>query len=151
MKNVVTIIIVLFLLAGTINHLHAQRKSETLALGLSIGCPVVCCLHDYGLPLALTFTPSLGHYYAGQWGTGLIFTGLRITTLMAMSYPLIPNDTAETNPGMIFACIGICGFITLIEWSMIPASVEHHNTRFQVEPEMDVLNSEYSLGISYNF
>jgi hypothetical protein len=151
MKNVVTIIIVLFLLAGTINHLHAQRKSETLALGLSIGSPAICCLNDCGLPLALTFTPSLGHYYVGSWSTGLIFTGLRIATLMAMSYPVIPDDTVETNTGMVFTCIGICGFIALIEWSLIPTSVEYHNARLQIEPEMNLKNGEYALGISYNF
>ncbi|UCC11782.1 MAG: hypothetical protein JSW02_10625 [candidate division WOR-3 bacterium] len=151
MKNIITIIIVLFLLAGSINHLNAQRRSETLALGLSIGCSAICCLNDCGLPLALTFTPSLGHYYAGSWSTGLIFTGLRVTTLMAMSYPLLPDDTADTNTGMVFTCIGICGFITLIEWSLIPTSVEYHNARLQVKPEMDIQNGEYALGISYNF
>lgn len=151
MKNSITACIILLLLTGASNILHAQRKSETIALGLSIGCPAVCCMNDCGLPLAMSFAPSLGHYYVGSWGTGLIFTGLRIATLMAMSYPLLPDTTFDNNTGIAFACIGVCGFITLIEWSLIPRSVEYHNTRFQIKPELDVQNDEYSLAISYNF
>jgi len=151
MKNITTVFFALALLAVTTDLLHAQRKSETIALGLSIGCPAVCCMNDCGLPLALSFAPSLGHYYAGSWGTGLIFTGLRIATLMAMSYPLLPDTTFNNNTGIAFTCIGVCGFIALIEWSLIPRSVEYQNARLHIEPEMTLQNEEYSLGISYNF
>ena len=151
MKNLIAVFIILVLVSGIFTVLEAQRKSETLALGLSIGCPAVGCLNDCGLPLALSFTPSFGHFYVGSWGTGLIFTGLRLATLMAMSYPVLPDETTEVNKGMMFTCIGICGFLSLIEWSMLPASVEYHNARFQVKPEMDIQNGEYALGVSYNF
>jgi hypothetical protein len=150
MKNAIKINITLIILAGAINVVHAQRKSEAVALGLSIGCPTVCCLNDCGLPLALTIAPSAGHYYAGHWGTGLIFTGLRITTLLVMAYPLLPDDKYKKTTGVTFTCIGVCGFITLIEWSLIPSSVEYHNARCQIKPEIDLQGCQYSLGISYS-
>jgi len=76
-------IITMFLLAGTINHLHAQEKSTALALGLSIVPSVVGChygLHNGLSPTVLAsffIAPSLGHFYAGQWKIGLTFIATR--------------------------------------------------------------------------
>lgn len=87
MKNTVRISIILILLAEPLDHLHTQEKSTTLALGLSIGVRFAGCVatrHSSPESFLLFFnvTPSLGHFYAGQWGRGLVFIGLRTLVLV---------------------------------------------------------------------
>jgi len=167
MKNVVVIIIILLLLAGTTNHLHAQEKSTTLALGLSIGVPLTTyfagmsgLLPGIFLP-SLLITPSLGHFYAGQWGRGVLFISLRTTVLLGMYVALMSNSRASYYYSIeegIYESVGIavigfslCGAVTLIDWAFVPSSVQKYNTRFQIEPEIDLQNGQYGLGFSYRF
>ncbi len=150
MKKFIIACIILILLAGTTNHLHAQEKSTALALGLSITAPVLCLFTGPGLVLGLTVAPSTGHFYAGQWVRGFVFSGLRTAAIIAAAIPALPYVTEE-DKAYILICLGACGFITLIDWFMVPSSVEKYNERFQIEPEIDPIDGRYGIGISYNF
>ncbi len=154
MKNVVIITIILFLLAGTINRLHAQERSTAFALGLSIGVPVVGCFATYSSSpeLFLFFfgiTPSLGHFYAGQWGRGIGFTALRATFMVATLGAIVgAHDLATALEFFLVGVTGCCT-ITVADWIMVPSSVRKYNERFEIQPEIDLQNGSYGLGISY--
>jgi hypothetical protein len=167
MKNAVIIIIVLLLLAGTTNHLHAQEKSTTLALGLSMGVPLTTyfagmsgLLPGIFLP-SLLITPNLGHFYAGQWGRGILFTGLRTTVVLGTYVALISNARASyynyieegiyESVGIAVIGLSLCGAVTLLDWAFVPSSVQKYNERFQIEPEINLQNGQYGLGFSYRF
>ena len=150
MKKAISLIFILFLLAGSINHLHAQEKSTTLALGLSITAPILCLFTGPGLVLGLTVAPSAGHFYAGQWVRGLVFSGLRTAAIIAAVIPALPYVNEE-DMGYILIGLGACGLITLIDWCMIPSSVAKYNKRFQIQPEINLQDGTYGIGISYNF
>jgi hypothetical protein len=150
MKKTAALFIVIALLAGIPNVLHAQEKSTALALGLSITAPALCLFTGPGIVLGLTVAPSAGHIYAGQWGRGLMFSGLRTAAIVVAVYPALPYVTGE-NMGRIWIGLGACGFITLIDWFMVPSSVQKYNERFQIQPEIDPSEGTYSIGISYRF
>ena len=150
MKNITAIIILLVLLAGIPRVLQAQEKSTTLALGLSITAPVLCLFTGPGIILGATIAPSAGHFYAEQWGRGLVLSGLRTAALIAVVYPALPEVTSE-NMGRVLIGLGVSGFITLVDWFMVPSSVEKYNERFQIEPRINLQSGNYGIGISYNF
>ena len=146
----VSLFIILILLAGTINHLHAQEKSTALALGLSISAPVLCLFTGPGIILGLTVAPSTGHFYASQWGRGFIFSGLRTAAIIAAVIPALPYVNEEDMTYILIG-LGACGFITLIDWYMVPSSVEKYNQRFQITPEININEGSYGIGFSYHF
>jgi hypothetical protein len=150
MKKVIPLLIFLVLVTGINSHLHAQEKSTALALGLSIGVPVLSLLTGPGIIVGLTVAPSAGHFYAGQWGRGLVFSGLRTAVLLVAAASALPYPTSE-NMGTFYIGLGIWGAITLVDWCMIPSSVEKYNKRFQFTPEININDGNYGIGFSYHF
>ena len=150
MKTMISIIINIILLLGVTNSLHAQKKSPALALGFSIGVPVLSLFTGPGIIMGLTVAPSLGHMYAGQWGRAQLFTGLRTTALLVAALCEFP-DTASGNMGFFYIGLGMWGVTTLIDWCMVPSSVEKYNERFQLQPEINLNDGTYGIGISYRF
>ena len=165
MKNVIAIAVILVLLTGGINSLEAQNKSTTLALGLSVGVPVIGCFAAYkvGSPelflIALAAGPSTGHFYAGQWGTGLLFTGLRTATIagsifLAIGVALQTYDSYDgllAGGGVLAIGFGVCCVISMVDWMRVPSSVYKYNERLQIKPEIDFKDSRYGVGFVYNF
>lgn len=167
MKNVIVIIIILLLLAGTTNHLHAQEKSTALAMGLSIGIPLMSyCATEIGglspnvLVPSLFITPSLGHFYAGQWGRGILFISLRSMVVLGTYMALVSNisnnwydidHSMQTSLEIGLIGLSLCGAVTLMDWAFVPSSVEKYNERFHIEPQINLQNGNYGLGFSYRF
>jgi hypothetical protein len=157
MKNIISIIIVMVLLAGTTDFLHAQKKSLSAALGLSVLVPVAGCYAGVRLESAELFllsfgiAPSLGHFYAGQWGRGIAFIGIRSLVMVGtVSMTIQSHDLDDALGALVLGLCGCCT-VTLIDWIMVPSSVQKYNERFQIEPQINLQNDQYSLGISYNF
>lgn len=168
MKNVFVILIILSILSGSINFLEAQQRSTALALGLSIGVPVVGCLTTYAFEPALSMVilaigPSAGHFYAEQWTTGLVFTGLRTATLglsTVIAIAQLWDEFSETGDpwygfvrgAEVFAMgITVCCVIAVVDWIYVPASVNKYNERLQIRPQINLREKQYSIGLAYRF
>lgn len=163
MKHFVVIAFMLVFLSGHANFLEAQEKSTAVALGLSIGIPVAGCVTTYALessiPFLLIFAvgPSTGHFYAEQWTTGLIFTGLRTATMTAfitwaMIEVLQVSDFPENlMEGGAVLSIGfaVCCTITAADWICVPGSVRRWNERVQLKPEINLRENRYGVGLVY--
>ncbi len=106
MRRTVIAIVVFMVIAGI---LHAEtssdtleilpapgRKSEVLAVGLSLGATLIPCTIGYSVESeennvgfwslivpGITIGPSVGHFYANQWKRGLTTAGLRLGILGA--------------------------------------------------------------------
>ena len=164
MKNVIAIAVILVLLTGGTNFLEAQNKSTTLALGLSVGVPVLGCFAAYKVGsrelflMALAVGPSTGHFYAGQWGTGLLFTGLRTATIAGSIFLAIGVALQAYNSDDLYAGLGVlaigfgaCCVISMVDWMRVPSSVHKYNERLQIKPEIDFKDRRYGIGFVYNF
>lgn len=169
MKNVVVIAFILVLLSAGTNFLEAQQKSTALALGLSIGVPVVGCLTTAALEawmpfmIILAIGPSAGHFYAEQWSTGFVFTGLRtatlgVSTILAISELLgTYGETGDPLFGFlrgadVFAVgFTVCCVIAVVDWAFVPSSVRKWNERLQFKPEIDLNKKRYGVGFVYRF
>jgi hypothetical protein len=165
MKNVIAIAVILVFLTGGVNSLEAQNKSTTLALGLSVGVPVLGCFAAYKVEspelflIALAVGPSTGHFYAGQWGTGLLFTGLRTATIagsifLAIGVLLQTYDSYDgllAGGGVLAIGFGVCCVISMVDWMRVPSSIHKYNERLQIKPEIDFKDRRYGVGFVYNF
>ncbi len=157
MKNTIAIAVILVLLTGGTNSLEAQNKLTTLALGLSVGVPVIGCFAAYktGSPelflIALAVGPSTGHFYAGQWGTGLLFTGLRTATIagsifLAIGVAAYDSYDSYAGLGVLAIGFGACCVISMVDWMRVPSSVHKYNERLRIKPEIDFKDRRYGVG-----
>lgn len=157
MTKTTALCIVIALLAGMPNVLHAQDKSTALALGLSVVPSVAGCyygLHSGSMSLLIPsffIAPSLGHFYAGQWKIGLTFIAAR-SLIMAGSILLVSgSDNTDEKFGTYFLAVSTSCAISLLDWIMVPFTVREYNARFRIEPQIDPVEDRYGIGISYSF
>jgi len=154
--KITSLFIILVLLSGIPNVLHAQERSKAIAIGLSVGVPVVGCYMTYhGAPELFLFSfavaPSLGHFYAEQWGRGVMFIAIRSLIMIGtFSMAYHSHDIDDVFGALTLGFCGCCT-VTLIDWMLVPSSVRIYNQRFQVQPEINLHDGTYGIGISYNF
>jgi hypothetical protein len=179
MERGIAVVVILMLLAGAVTCLNAQRKSPGLALGLSFGVPIVTPFIALGLggillggdrvhyvsaPLmtaSFVFGPSTGHFYAHQWGRGLLYSGLRcgfagIAFLGAWGAAWSGD---EANAAMVPLVIGVLGVatVTLIDIASAPSSAHKYNEslrasgKVHIMPRFDTRNERYGISVVYRF
>lgn len=144
------------LLAGAANCLEAGQRSVPVALGLSIGVPIVGCYATWEGSDALFLTslivaPSLGHFYAGQWGRGLLFTSLRTLAVFGTTYLALGSGNIIQFFGFFYIGVSAYCLITLADWITVPFSAQKYNERFQIKPEIDLQHEQYGINLSYRF
>lgn len=163
MKNLIAIAIVVALLSGGANFLVAQKKSTAVALGLSIGTTIPACWFsaEIGSPelfvISLVLLPSAGHYYARQVTPACIFTGAR--TAVVVGGLLLMEEAFQEDPsaaGLVVTPVALgvfaaCAIISVIDWALVPTSVQRYNESLQLKPEIDLNEKSYGIGFVYRF
>lgn len=168
MERGIAVVIILTLFVGGVSYLHAQEKSTAFAMGLSVGIPLVS-LAAAGLVggdaagyLALAgfgVGPSTGHFYADQWGRGLVFSGLRCG-IGCLAWGLSAAHAGSTpGPEVAFAYVGGMSvlIIAIIDIASVPSSVRKYNESLQTTgrldliPRIDPKNERYGISIVYRF
>ncbi len=150
-----------------------EPKSESKARNLALEgtfLPVLCgsgialfAQPHTGVALGgagLLFGPSLGHFYAHQWGRGLISIGFR-TAIVGMGIYGVYGAAAYEGDAMAIAT-GVAFGSALIgsivyDFATAPASVRTYNaqiekmSRMQLVPYIDLRNEKYGLVFVYRF
>jgi len=70
--------------------------------------------------------PSLGNFYGGLWGRGLLLTGLRVgTTVAAMAYTMYYDES--DNTAVVALWLGTLIGSTIYECATVKSAVRKHN------------------------
>jgi len=141
----------------------AKQKSTFVGLTLSASGVVVPIATGFVIePRAVLFAtgvmigPSIGHWYAGQWGRGLVTIGLRLggVALGAVGYSAAWSSS-ESAEAMIFPILAvvIIGGTGIYDFVTISSSVRKYNEKqtMEIKPELDLERKQYGLKIVYHF
>ena len=170
MKYVVIIIITIFLTQrlysaqpDTVPKVQylGTPKSEALAVGLSLGATVIPIAVVYGtaddensywflLPAftGIVMGPSMGHFYAEQWGHGFRTVGVRlgICALGCMGMGLAAGTGGE---------IALGALVAHALWDIAQAEKSaykyNENITIRIQPEINLKEKRYGIGFVYRF
>lgn len=146
-------------------------KSEKAGVRWSIGTTVAACglgvlffwqiQEEVGLSMiggGLLAGPSVGHFYANQWGRGCIGIGSRILVGGATTLLLWSAGTGEAYSAMpVIGWIGCGATLGLILWDIatVPHSVRRHNIAVEKSTKLNLLpimgNQRCGLLVVYSF
>ena len=179
-KKVISIVLISLLLSGIFYPVGAQEvrkpKSGATAVFLSLGASVIPIgtglgirfgmENNYGLGLAavgVIVGPSVGHFYANQWGRGLKSAGLRagiITVPVALlMWADVSQDLGKLGIGLLtlIPTVGILAGLTINDIVTAPSSVRKYNESIgktgnvYLMPRINMEEESYGLSIVYNF
>jgi MFS family permease len=114
--------------------------------------------------LGPVFGPSVGHFYAHQWGAGCLGIGLRCalagSIYLAANVANACSSNSDDMKTFVVICLTGAGLITLesiVEICSVPGSVRKYNewllkkNQINLMPEINFRKQSYGLKISYSF
>ena len=88
--------------------------------------------------------PSLGNFYGGLWGRGLLLTGLRVgTTVAAMAYTMYYDES--DNTAVVALWLGTLIGSTIYECATVKSAVRKHNAARLAKRNLKVAVAPFPL------
>jgi hypothetical protein len=184
MKCIITILMITIFLTqrlysvqpDTVPTAHYLRtpKSEAVAVGLSLGATVIPIALVYGtvhdensywslLPAitGLVIGPSIGHFYAEQWGHGFKTVGVRLGicvlgyTGMTLDRRSNANFWDAFHNELLVGTIAAGALIGHALWDIAQAEKSaykyNESIKIQIQPDINLKEKRYGIGFVYRF
>jgi hypothetical protein len=81
--------------------------------------------NGYVILAGLTLGPSLGFFYGGCWGRGMLTAGLRLGATVALVYAAMSNDSLA--PALAYGWLGGMAASAILDMATVGQAVRRHN------------------------
>jgi hypothetical protein len=107
-------------------ELPSERTAAALCvIGTAAAVASIYTHNGYVILAGLTLGPSLGFFYGGCWGRGMLTAGLRLGATVALVYAAMSNDSLA--PALAYGWLGGMAASAIVDMATVGQAVRRHN------------------------